>query len=210
MIASSIANATSVIQLQAAFLSILPRIETHARVYFRHERCPDKKADRIAETIAVSWKWFVRLAEQGKDATQFPSVLASFAVRAVKCGRRVCGMHKAKDVMNEQTQQRRGFCVGKLPDFSTLSENPLAEALTDNTMSPVPDQVQFRCDFPDWLGSHSRRNRTLVVEMAKGETTRVLSRRFKISPARVSQLRREFHDDWHLFTDEEEVNCAQR
>ena len=78
------------------------------------------------------------LAQKGKDATQFASSLASYAARAVKCGRRITGQIKPKDAMNEATQQRHGFCVGKLPDFSTLSENPLSDALIDNTRSPVP------------------------------------------------------------------------
>ena len=106
----------SIDQLHSRFLTILPRIETHARIFFRFEKCPQRKADRIAETVAVAWKWFVRLAQQGKDATHFPAMLASFAARAVKAGRRVAGMTKAKDVMNELTQQRRGFVVGKLAE----------------------------------------------------------------------------------------------
>ena len=44
--------------LHARFLMMLPRIETHAKVYFRYIRCADKRADQIAETIALAWKWF--------------------------------------------------------------------------------------------------------------------------------------------------------
>jgi hypothetical protein len=135
---------STVEELQTRFLGVLPRIETHARLAFRHVKCPGKKAASISEAVAICWKWVIRLAEKGEDATKFPMALASFAARAVCSGRRVCGQEKAKDAMNEQTQQRRGFSVSKLPDFSTLNTNPLAEALTDNTVSPVPDQVAFR------------------------------------------------------------------
>ena len=45
--------------LHQSFLSILPRIEVHARVCFRWIKCPDKRDDAIAETVAVAWKWFV-------------------------------------------------------------------------------------------------------------------------------------------------------
>jgi hypothetical protein len=187
-------------QLQARFLSILSRIETHARIYFRSARCPHRKADRVAETVALAWSWFVRMAKSGKDATQFPSVLASYAAKAVKSGRKVCGMQKAKDVMNERTQQKRSFVVGKLPDFSTESCNPLAEALADNTISPVPDQVQFRCDFPAWTRSRCQRDRRLIHDMARKERTSDLSRKYGLSSARISQLRREFHEDYDRFT----------
>jgi hypothetical protein len=74
---------------------LLPRIEVHARVYFRDIRCADMRADRIAETIALSWKWFLRLAERGKNSTQLGSVIATFAVKAAKCCRWLAGMERA-------------------------------------------------------------------------------------------------------------------
>jgi hypothetical protein len=187
--------------LHTRFLSILPRIEKHASLYFRHIKCREQKADRVAEVVALAWKWFVRLAERGKDARQFPSTLATFAARAVKSGRRVTGQLKTKDVLSERAQQRHGFFVGKLPDFSTESTNPLAEALADNTRSPVPDQVQFRCDFPAWLTTRTQRDRQLIEHMAMRERTKDLALKFGMSESRVSQLRGEYHEDWQQFTD---------
>jgi len=189
-------------QLHARFLTILPRIARHARIYFRQVVCPGKRADLVAETQAIAWRWFIRLAERGKDATTFASVLATFAARAAKSGRRVCGQEKAKDIMSVVAQQRLGFVVGKLPDHSTLSTNPLNEALIDNTRSTIPDQVQFRCDFPSWLGTQSRRHRRLIHEMALGERTKTLARRFKLSEGRISQLRRQFREGWDAFCGE--------
>jgi len=190
-------------QLQNKFLGILSRLKQHFRIYFRHVKCRDKRNDLVSEAIALSWRWFLRIAEQGKDATHWPAALASFAARAVRAGRRVCGQLPAKDAMSERAQQRHGFCVGKLPDISTLSENPLAEALTDNTQTPPPDGAAFRIDFPAWRRSHSRRNRRLIDDMMMNEKTMVLARKHRLSPARVSQLRREFHDDWEVFTGSE-------
>ena len=39
--------------------------------------------------------------------------------------------------------------------------------------------------------------------MANNEGTLDLSRRFELSPGRISQLRREFHDDWRRFCGED-------
>ena len=110
----------SLTDLQVRFLEICERIETHARIYFRNVKCWVKRSDFVAETIALAWKWFRRLAQQGKDAREFASVLACYAARAVKCGRRVTKQLKAQDVLSEVAQQRHGFYVGKIPDFSTL------------------------------------------------------------------------------------------
>jgi hypothetical protein len=190
--------------LHAAFLSILPRIELHARVYFRGLRCPQRRDDAVQETVAISWRWFVRLVERGKDPLSFPVVLASYAARAVKCGRRVCGQERGKDVMSGIAQQRHCFHVEPL-SHSTASryeeryghvhgqrqQDAVEERLRDNTQTPVPDQVCFRIDFPAWLTTLAPRERQMVREMAGNERTLDLGQRFELSPARISQLRRE-------------------
>src|SRR5438270_4863942 len=174
-------------QLHARFLALLPRIELHARIYFRHVRCPERKEDCVQEAVAISWKWFVRLAERGKDASAFVSTLATLAARAVRCGRRVCGQERAKDVLSPLAQQRHGFVVEKLPDYSTLAGTPAEEALRDNTRSEVPAQVAFRLDFPAWRNTLTDRDRRMADDLMVGERTQDVARRFGISPARVSQ-----------------------
>jgi hypothetical protein len=138
--------------LHAPFLTqVLPRVERHGRVYFRHVKSPDRKEELLAELRGLAWKWYVRLVRRGKDVLAFVSALATYAARAVNSGRRVCGHERKKDVLSPVAQRLHGFYVGKLPDFSTLDGNPLEDALVDNTVSPVPDQVAFRLDFPAWL-----------------------------------------------------------
>jgi hypothetical protein len=203
---------SSLVHLHAAFLSILPRIESHARVYFRGVRCPARQADAVQETLAIAWKWFVRLVEQGKDPLTFPMALASYAARAVRCGRRLCGQEKGKDAMSAIAQQRHGFAVEPLPyTMASTHEDRyshvrgqrrrdlLEERLRDNTQTPVPEQVAFRIDFPAWRKTHARRTRRIRDGMMAGERTSDLSQRFGLSPARISQLRREPHNDWTRF-----------
>ena len=187
--------------LHSAFLSLLPHVERHARVYFRHLKCPHRKADAIAETVAIAWRWFLRLVERGRDAAQFVSTFAVLAARHVRSGRKLCGQEKSGDVMSAQAQQRHHFTVSHLPEGSSLDGNIFDEALRDNTRSEVPAQVAFRIDFPNWLASLSDRDRRVVEQLILGERTLDVARRFGISPGRVSQLRREFHQDWEQFCD---------
>lgn len=182
--------------LHAHFLSILPKIELHARICFRQVKCPGKKADKVAERVALAWRWFCRLAERGKDATQFPMVLADYAARHVRSGRRLTGQEKPNDVLSPRAQQMRNFNVDKLPDFSTLTWNPYMEALHDSTRTPPPETAAFRIDWPSFLTTRTERDRRIIADMARGETTTRLSQKYKISLGRVSQLRRDFHDDW--------------
>jgi hypothetical protein len=187
-------------RLQATFLSsVLPKVLSHGRVYFRHIRCRHQKEELLAEMTGLCWRWHLRLAERGKDAARFPTALATFAARAVRSGRRLAGMDRAKDVLSPQAQQRKGFAVAKLPDCSTLDGSPLHEALHDNTQSPVVEQVCFRLDFPPWRASRTERDRRILDELMLGERTLDVAARHGITAARVSQLRREFHDDWEFF-----------
>lgn len=193
---------TSLVHLQSRFLGILPKIERHARCYFRHVRCWSTKEDRIAETVALSWKWFRRLDEQGKDPTQFPTVLASYSARAVRNGRRLCGQERAKDSLSFLAQQRHSFVVTKLPDVSTQESNPLDTALVDNTRSLVPDAVAFRIDYPAWQRTLAPEKRRITNAMAVGHRTLDLAVRFKVSQGRISQLRQELRQSWREFISE--------
>ena len=73
-------------------------------------------------------------------------------------------------------------------------------ALHDNTQTPVPDQVAFRSDFHAWRLTRTERDRRVVDDLMLGKRTLDVSRKYGMSPARVSQPRRAFHHDWSRFT----------
>ena len=198
--------------LHAHFLAILPRIETHAKVHFRYLRCPGKKDDAVQETIAIAWKSFVRANEQGKDVDEFVMMLADFAVRHVRAGRRICGQLNAKDVFSPLAQKRGGFMVEEAPcstmqSHDAVYSNPHGqkqidvweERLRDNTRSPVDEQAAFRIDYPIWLSQLGGRNKKIAEDMTLDLGTFELADMHKISAARISQLRREFQLDWLRF-----------
>jgi hypothetical protein len=193
------------------FLVLLPRIEVHARIYFRFMK-PDRKEEAVAETVALAWHWFVRLAERGKDAAPFVSALASYAARAVLSGRRLCGQLPSKDVCSELAQRRHGFTVQALPQstrhpfdevYASVQGqrhiDAVEEMLKDNTMTPPPDQAAFRIDFAAWRTTRTEGDRRLMADLMLGERTGHVSRKYGLTAGRVSQLRREFHHDWLRF-----------
>ncbi len=188
-------------QLHERFLSILPRIRLHAEIHFRNLSSGPERDDAIAETIALSWRWFQRLVQRGKDPCQFASTLARYAARAVTSGRRVCGQERPNDAFSCRAQRKHGFSVGILAEDPTMADELIREALRENTVSPVFDQVCFRLDFRSWIKLLSDRDRRIVLEMTEGHRTQHLARKFGVSAARVSQLRRKFYDDWTRFVE---------
>src|SRR4051812_24489068 len=127
----------------AEFLEALPHIQAHAQNAFRYVRCVHRQEEYVAEAVALSWKWWLRLRQRGKDPTALVGAIAVFAARAAKSGRRLCGQETAKDALSPVAQRDRGFTVSPLPQISTLCGNPFDEALFDNTRTPVDDQVAF-------------------------------------------------------------------
>jgi hypothetical protein len=205
---------TSINALHTAFLVIVPSIERHGRICFRDLKCPDARQEVICEMVALCWQWFRRLAHRGKDGSRFPTVLARYAARHVRAGRRLCGREPAQDIMAPAGRRRHGFARGTLHGHGTMFHrtvlgNSLADVLYDNTRTPPPEAAAFRCDFPAWRQTRCERDRRLIDALMQGERTGDLAKAFGLTAARVSQLRREFHDDWRSFCDEPSVTPCQ-
>jgi hypothetical protein len=195
--------------LQARFVALLPRSEIHARIILRGVPCPGRRADRIAATVALAWLWFIRLAGRGKAVEDFPAAFVSMVARAGKSGHKLAGVERARDAMNPLTQQRHGFRVEGLPASTRMAHDKrygsvagqrhldaYEERLRHNNKTPLPEIVAFRIDFPCWLTSWADR------DLAQSERTSYLAGKFGLSPALISQQRREYHADWLKFCGE--------
>src|SRR5215469_6955679 len=156
-------SSAALAHLHASFLAlVLPRVLSHGRVCFGGIKCPHRRGDAIQDIIGLAWRWHLGLAENGKDANCYTTAIAPYAAIAVKSGSRVAGQERANDVLSPVAQRRYHFYVGRLPDFETLTEHPLCEALLDNTKSPPDETVCFKLDFLAWLASLTERDRSLA------------------------------------------------
>ena len=184
------------------FLTIQPAIERHALVRFRHLRSVDRE-EAIAEAVAAGFQSFLSLIRRGKDPSQFPTVIAIRSVQHVRSGRRVGTPQNSADV----------FCLlareGCRVDHLRQADPEWADALVDDRQTPIPDQASFRCDFPDWLRTLKPRDRQIADLLALGHSTESTAKRFRLSAARISQLRNELRERWHQFHGEQEEACGQ-
>lgn len=181
------------------FLKMLPAIRRYAAFAFRNHP-QEVRSELIAEVVATACVAFARLVQQGRADLAYATPLAVYGCRQVRDGRRVGMSRNSRDVLSVTAQQRHEFSVKRL---DPQEQSAWRQATFEDHRTPVADQAAFRCDFPAWLGTLSRRNRGLAELLARGESTSRAARRFRLSPARVSQLRREFAQSWQRFHGDE-------
>jgi hypothetical protein len=180
------------------FLTVLPRVLAVVRFHLRHVRCPHQREEATCEAVALCWVWFVRLARRGRRPHTFATRLAIYAARAARSGRRACGSEPVGDVCSPRCSQRKGVRLTSLSAPDPAGDS-LVEAVRDNTRTPVPDQVQFRLDFPAWVGSLTAAKRRVLDRLLAGERTADVAAAAGVSAARVSQVRAELRADYARF-----------
>jgi DNA-binding NarL/FixJ family response regulator len=181
---------------QSGFLNILPAIQNNAQILFR--RLPaEQRREAIQEAIAAAAVSYQVLAAKGKVHVAHPSTLAIHAVHHVRSGRHVGGSQEAaRDVMSSVVRRRHGI------KLAFVQCDGLQNMLTASGRTGVPDLAAFRVDFDQWFSSFPRRDQKIITSLASGECTKAVAQRFGISPARVSQRRRQYERRWLVFQGE--------
>ena len=190
----------SVSSIQRRFLELLPDIERYARWAFRglDVECREEAVQDVRANASRAYK---RLADLNREEVAYAGALARFAVAQYREGRRVGTPINSRDVCSPQRKRSTGIRVYHF-GIPGRHAQVWEEGLVDNTTSPIPDQVAFRIDFPRWLATHSPRDRRIAEELMVGNRPLDVARSHGISPARVSQVRRELATSWAQFEDE--------
>ena len=165
-------------QQNEKFLSMLPLIRSQARLAFRRLR-PELRNELVQEVVANAYCAFAALVSCGKANIAYATPLANFAIRQVIAGRRVGTKLNSRDVTSIVAQRHQGFTRRTLPSNGSESDS-CSEILADDTLTPVPDQVAFRLDFPAWLRIQNRRKRELARFLALGNSATEAARRFRV------------------------------
>ena len=182
------------------FVSMLPQIVDQAEYAFRQVPAGVRE-ELVQETIAQAYAMFVRLCHRGKTSLAYATPLAKFAIRHVRAGRRMGSSCNSQDVMSPCAGAAKGFVIRRLDRFDRRNCAWREALVEDHTAGPA-EIAATRLDFSGWLSTLSTRDRKLAETLAMGETTGGVARMFRISSARVSQLRRELCANWHRFVGE--------
>jgi hypothetical protein len=186
---------------------MLPTIIRYAKASFR-EFDPETREDLVQECVANCVVAFARLVERGKQSIAYPTVLAMYAVRQIKDGRRVGKRVASRDVYDEHGRIKHDIQLRHI-GCPRDQHGGWKEQLVDNRRTPVADQAVFRIDFPDWLRTLSARDRRIVDDLAGGERTGIVAKKFGVSAARISQMRRQLKDSWELFGEDDDAESPE-
>lgn len=131
---------------------------------------------------AVHEAWL--MAQSGKGN---PVSIARYAIRRVRSKRHFAESARS---LHYRDQYRQGPKPGQiefeLDSIFRTGDDPARIA-------------EFLIDYREWLESLPERIRQIAELMAQNESTRTIAQTAKLSPARISQLRRELHQSWNEF-----------
>jgi len=179
------------------FLAMLPAIVRHASIAFTDQPHQTRK-ELVQEAVANCLVAYVRLVELGKEDLAYPSVLAMYAVRQIKEGRRVGAKMNVRDVSSAYCQISKGVQLKRLDHYDHDSSEWMELLVEDRHATPA-DIVATRIDFAEWLDTLPGRLRPVAELLATGETTSAAAKKFHVSQSRISQLRRRLKRSWEAY-----------
>lgn len=173
------------LELREMFARQVPELQRMAGASFR-DMDPERRQEAIQNSIALAWKQFSSLIEQGRAEPKHVRSCLGFGIRQTRSGRLPQGKVKAKDI----TEHRRRGGV-------TFEQAALDSFVSDIT--PIPDQVIFRLDVPAFLSRLSDRQQRMATDLMVGMTTSEVAEKYKVTLPAVSQFRRRFAQLFELF-----------
>lgn len=183
------------------FMAMMPVIETHAKIAFRHLN-PEAREEAVQEVLCNACSAFARLVELGKTDLAYPTVLARYGVAQVKGGRKVGCRLNIRDILSDYCQRRKNLTVERFDKYAT-EENGWQEVIVEDRHAGPAEIAATRIDFSTWLQTLPRRLRKIATFLANGETTSATAKRFRVSQGRISQIRKELYHAWHRFQGDE-------
>jgi hypothetical protein len=183
--------------------TMLPTIIRIARQNFAHLD-PEAKEEATAEVVAAAFIMFVGLVRDGRASLAFPSVLGMYGVKRVRIGRQAATPMNVRDVSSVYCQLKKNIRLERLDTYDCETQSG-QEIVVEAKHATPADSARVRIDFADWLKTRSRRTRRIAEVLSTGETTSNVAKRFHLSAARISQLRRQLYEAWLQFTGEAAV-----
>ena len=186
-------------QIEIKFLELLPGITNYAKRAF-HGYDHGRRDDAVSEVIAWAFVNIKQLAEAGRLDEAFATPIATFAIGRYRAGRRVGAGQNSTDVTSPHCQLLGRSRVLNAGLADHIADSFESEATAVDARYPVHRTAQLRIDFfQTWLKQQSHRDQQIIRDLAMGETTNDVAKKYGFSAGRISQLRRSYAESWYAF-----------
>ena len=179
----------------AGFLAMLPAIRRHLKVEFRHLD-PEARAEAVQEGVCNAMTAYVRLHERGEVEKAYPTPLAKYAARQIRDGRKVGGKLNVKDVSSRllpAAEARRARTPRQVGQGRRLAGGYRGGQERDARRCRArPPRLRRLAQDPP------RRDRKVALDLARGNRTGDVARKYELSDGRISQLRKELRLSWEI------------
>jgi hypothetical protein len=137
------------------------------------------------------------LVRRGKEVFYTP--IMKYTIRHYREGRRLCGSNST-DGLSEQTQRIGRAAIRQLLDFESPDGNEIDRRPYMELKQPtVPDFVQMKLDYQGWYHLQSPRDQKIIWDLAMGETTGDVAKKYGVSAGLISIKRKNFAKSWNAF-----------
>ncbi len=197
-------------QVNAKYLELMPLIRQIAQRAFR-EYDAEKRDDAVQSVLVAAFINVKQLAEKGKLDEAFATPIAWFGVGHYRQGR-IGGLpQNSTDVFGETCRYKGRSRIKHFGLAENITDSFESEATATDARYPVHKTVALRIDFFEtWYASQSPRDREIIKDLAMGETTGDVAKKYGVSPGAVSQWRRKYADSWYAFINPvEEVDLIE-
>lgn len=192
---TTVASASVVPEWHAQFVVMLPQIQRCAQSAFRNVKAEERQ-EAIQAVVAYAATAYGKLAQMDRAELGRITPLARYGVKQYRAGRLIGGAVNSLDV-GSISCRHRGCRTEPIDDWK--------ESLCESRGATPADIAALRIDFAEWFGTLTARDQRLAAALARGERTKTVAQAFKITAARVSQLRRELYQSWREFMGEAPV-----
>ena len=194
----------TIAEADAKYLELRIGIRNYVRKVFE-DRDPNT-IDEIEQSVQVfSWESIRSLARKGRLCDAYATVLANYGIRK-HCSGRVGGLpSNSRDVLSELCKYLNRAKVRHYGLCENITDSFESEATANDGRYPIHRTVALRIDFfQTWLARQTPRDQQIIKDMAYGETTNDLARKYGVSAACISQYRRKYANSWYEFINPKE------
>jgi hypothetical protein len=191
----------------ARFVAMLPLIRKFVRFAFRSGPRATRH-EQVNEALAQAFVLFAHLAKRKLVHLAHPTALARYAAHRVRSGRKIGSRQNGKETLSRAARRRFGFRVVSIEERATDGHSNWIDLVSATRRTTPADLAALRIDFAEWLAALSPRQRQIALCLAVGERTSAVAARQRVTPARISQIRRELADGWERFQGEVDRNSS--